>query len=137
MGRILALDYGTKRIGVAISDEGQKIAFPKPFVPTEKKDEVLNMIAREAVEKILIGLPKSLSGKETKSTKAAREFADWLGQNSGAEIELIDERFTTRQAKEKLKDAGMKSKSQKTEIDSMSAYVLLEEYLRTEERMNE
>ena len=129
MGKILALDYGTKRIGVAVSDEGQKIAFPKPFIETKKKGELLKMIIDEAVEKVLVGLPKSLAGKETKSAQAAREFADWLKQDSGLEVELVDERFTTREAGQKLRETGLKSKQAKTKIDSMSAYILLESYL--------
>lgn len=129
MPRILALDYGTKRIGVAISDEGQKISFPKPFVLTQEKKVLLELITDEGIGKILVGWPKGLSGRETKSTKAAREFAKWLGQNSRAEIKLIDERFTTREIQAEMKNLEVKSKKYRKAIDSLVAQKILERYL--------
>lgn len=129
MGRILALDYGTKRIGVAISDESQKIAFPKPFIEAEKKDELLRLIADEGVEQVLVGLPKSLSGKETKSTEAARELAQWVKRNSALPVEFIDERFTTKEIQTEMRGFEMKSKKYRKETDSMVAQKMLERYL--------
>lgn len=130
MGRVLALDFGTKRIGIAISDENRKIAFPRGYVSPKQRGELIQLIGNEAVEQVLIGLPKSLSGKETKSTKAVREFARWLRQNTQVKIEFVDERFSTREAEQKLREAGTSSKNRKTKIDSVSAYVLLEAYLK-------
>lgn len=136
MGRILALDYGAKRIGVALSDENKKIAFPKPFIEAEKRGELLKLITDEAVEKILIGLPISLAGKETKSTKAAKDFAKWLKENSRAEIELIDERFTTKEIQSEMKNLEVKSKKYRKEIDSLVAQKMLERYLKTKKPKN-
>lgn len=129
MSKILALDFGTKRIGVAISDESSKLAFPRDFIPTKKKEDIFKLIAEEGVEAVLIGMPKSLSGGEAKFARGIREFAAWLKSKIEVPIVFVDERFSTRDAQGKLKQMGVKSRFWKSQIDSLSAYTVLQAYL--------
>jgi putative holliday junction resolvase len=121
MGRILALDYGEKRIGVAVSDEGKKIAFPKPYILNSEKKKLLEYIPTQDIEEILLGIPVGLSGQETESTKKVREFAEWLERETSLKINLIDERLTTKEI--------MKSEKNRERIDSLVAQKMLERYL--------
>lgn len=130
MGRILALDYGTKRIGVAVSDETKKIALPKPYILASHKNEILKFITDHDIDRVLIGLPKNLKGEEGLTARAVRNFASWLREETRLPIEFLDERFTTREAQQKLSGLGLSGKGRKSLIDSMSAQILLELYLR-------
>lgn len=130
MGKILALDYGEKRIGLAVTDETKKVAFPKPYLLTKEKEKLLDFIKNKEVEEILLGLPKTLSGREGQSTKKVHDFAGWLKKRVNLPITFIDERFTTREALSKLKYTKRKIKELKAEVDSMSALLLLQSYLK-------
>ena len=121
MGRILALDYGTKRIGIAVSDETKTISIPKPYILSTKKTILLEFIAQNQIEKILLGLPKGLSGQETESTKKTRQFMVWLERETLVPVEFIDERFTTKEVMREEKDREL--------VDSLVAQKLLERYL--------
>ncbi|MDP3741250.1 MAG: Holliday junction resolvase RuvX [bacterium] len=129
MGRILALDYGTKRVGVAVSDESRKIAFPRAFIPTAEKGKLIKLIKEQGIDQIVVGLPRNLSGQETESAEKARKFASWLERSSNLQVEFLDERFSTKEASNKLREIGVKSKAAKTKIDSMSACIILQAYL--------
>lgn len=102
VGRILALDYGSARCGVALSDPSQTIATPQPVVfkagtPSGIR-RIASIVREQQVELIVLGLPIGLSGRETGQTKETREFAKRLAEAVGVPIELYDERFTTRMA---------------------------------------
>lgn len=125
MAKVLALDYGTKRIGVALSDETKKIAFAKPYLAAAEKEKLLDIIKENEVDEILLGLPKSLKGKETKMTEEVREFQTWLKSKSKVPIKLIDERFTTQEAQRGLRG----EKGLKELIDSLVAQKMLGRYL--------
>lgn len=121
MGRIIALDFGTKRIGLAVSDETKTIAFPKPFILTAQKEKLLEFITQETIEKILLGLPKSLSGKETQSTKKVRDFMVWLEAETHLPVEFIDERLSSKEIERTETDREL--------IDSLVAQKMLERFL--------
>ena len=121
MGRILAIDYGTKRLGVSLSDETKTIAIPKPYIATSQKEKLLDLIKENYVEEILLGLPKSLSGEETKSAKAVRKFESWLARNTNLPIKLIDERLTTKEVLRETKNKNL--------VDSLVAQRMLARYL--------
>jgi putative Holliday junction resolvase len=134
MGRILALDYGTRRIGLAISDETKTIAQLLPPVvrqePKEIWEKLKQIVKQKQIEKIVLGLPVGLQGQDTAATKETRQFRAELSKIfSKIKVELIDERFSTRQAKFMLQSQGMSRKKCRSLIDSMSAYVILESYL--------
>lgn len=102
MGRILALDYGSARCGVAVSDPTGTIASPLPVVfkagtPSGIR-RLANITREQAAERIVVGLPIGLSGRDTAQTREARAFADRLADAVDVPVELYDERFTTRMA---------------------------------------
>ena len=121
MGRILAIDYGEKRVGIAISDATKTIAQPKPYILNTEKQKLIEFIKTSEVEEILLGLPIGLSGQDTKSTQKVREFQSWLQGQASVPIKLIDERFTTKEIQRSQKDREM--------IDSLVAQKMLERYL--------
>ena len=102
MARILALDYGSARCGVAISDPSGTIASPLPvvfkaFTPSGVK-RIARIAEEQGVERIVLGLPIGLSGRETGQTKETRRFCDALREAVPVPVDLYDERFTTRMA---------------------------------------
>jgi len=131
--RILALDWGDVRIGAAISDPDGKIAFPLEKIITAKGAvaEIKSIVSDLEVEKILIGLPKNLSGQEGESTKKVESFAASIQKEIGCPIELVDERFSSVEAGNKLDDAGMNQKKQRTIKDNIAAQTILQQYLDT------
>jgi putative Holliday junction resolvase len=125
--RVLALDYGSARTGVAVSDPTGVLATPLDVVTkanTRKGIERLATIVRETgAARVVVGLPLSLSGRDSAQTQEARAFADRLAARLGEDVpvELYDERFTTRLAQ--------RSGTSDTAEDSRAAAVLLEEWL--------
>lgn len=142
-GRVLGLDLGERRIGLAISDEEGRFAFPAGHherAGLGKDLEVLRVLAAEqGVVRIVVGLPLLLSGREGQGAFAAREFAAALGAATALPVELVDERLTTREAERVLREApGKARRGRKQVIDSMAATLLLRGWLdaraRSEER---
>ena len=130
---ILALDYGTKRIGLAISDETLTLARPLPFVdaiPFVKVVARLKELAKaEKVHLIVVGLPRHLDGSYGESAQKVRSFIAQLQRSLTTPIETFDERLTTVQASRQLREAGHDSRDQRSRIDSASAAVILQAYL--------
>lgn len=121
--KVLAIDYGTKNIGLALSDDTQKLAFV--YTTLDQKDifsKLKDICEKEGVEKIIVGLPIGLSGRDTEITKLVKNFVNNLKSNlKNINIEIIDERLTTVQAS--------KLENNKNNIDELSAQVLLQAYL--------
>lgn len=130
MSRFLAIDYGKKRLGLALSDETKSLAFAQPYILTADWDKLLKFIKTKEVEKILVGLPKSLSGAEGAAAIAARQFGERLAEATGLGVQFIDERFSTREATSRLHEAETKARQLRQRVDSASAQLLLETYLR-------
>ncbi len=128
--KLLALDFGKKRIGVAAGDSKIGVAAARNFLENNSEifENLAELVKRENVEKILVGLPRGLQG-ETKQTNAARDFAAKLNVETDAIVELVDERFTSRIAGANLQAAGKNSRQQKNLVDSESARIILQEYL--------
>lgn len=122
--KILAIDYGTKRIGLAISDELEMLARELAILsPTEFWDKIQDLVSDEQVAKIIVGLPMNLSGEDTKKTLEAREFARRLERKLNIPVELVDERLSSTMAQH---IAGT-SKN----IDSLAAQIFLQNYLNS------
>jgi putative Holliday junction resolvase len=125
--RVLALDHGSARTGVALSDPSGTIATPLPAIlrvgARKGRRELQRLIVEREVQRIVVGLPLGLQGRDTDQTREARAFAAALQELVGPEIpvELYDERFTTRMAQA----AGGEA-----DEDSRAAAVLLEEWLQ-------
>lgn len=129
MGRILALDFGERRIGVALSDETKTIAQPLPYIATSTKKELLNFVKDKQVEFIILGLPRNLKGNETESSKKVRKFGEWLAAETKILVKYADERFSTKAAMHKIHEKNLKGMHARSEVDSLSAQILLETYL--------
>ena len=131
--RILGVDYGTVRIGVAVSDELGVAA--NALAPVSGKDstkaiEAIHRICKEKnVQEIVVGLPLRTDGAESESTKGARRLAEKLREKTGLTVTLFDERMTTQAAERILIDADVSRKKRKEKIDSLSAAVFLQDYL--------
>jgi putative Holliday junction resolvase len=131
--RILAIDPGKARLGLAVSDPERRIA--SPLTTWTRRDAEQDarflgkLIADEAVALIVIGLPVHLDGREGKQAKAARVFGAWLAQRTGLPCVFWDERFTTREAETHLWDAGLTHKRRKERRDRVAAQILLQSYL--------
>ena len=133
MGRFLAIDYGSKRVGLAISDPSKKIAKAYKTLSNDSVDALLSCIKNEikinSVEKIILGLPIGMNGKNTYQTKLVLKFNDELKNYFSIPIVLEDERLTSLHAKKSLVFQGLKTTSNKENIDSTAAALLLQNYL--------
>jgi putative holliday junction resolvase len=131
--RILALDPGTRRIGVAISDELKIIAQPLEFIPAEPMSaffDRLNAILREKeVELIIVGMPRNMDGSYGPAALAAQEFTAALRENVAIPIKTWDERLTSVQANRLLIEANVRREKRKEMVDKMAAAILLQSYL--------
>ncbi|QQR83155.1 Holliday junction resolvase RuvX [Candidatus Peregrinibacteria bacterium] len=134
-GKYLAIDFGDKRVGLAITDTTKQIAFPRDFLLVSSVDELVRQInelcEREKVTKIIIGLPIELEGAEGERAHKTRMFAKKLATAVEADIDFFDERLTTRHANQLLRMQGVKSRDQKNQRDMISAQIILESYLRS------
>jgi len=132
MGRVAAFDWGTKRIGVAVSDEERMLAH-KARVELKNDPSLypgIQKFFREyQPEKILVGLPKSLSGELTESALKALAFGKELSRKFGIRVEFLDERFSTKTAQQKLKAGGKNFKQSRGDIDNTVAQSMLQQYL--------
>jgi putative Holliday junction resolvase len=130
---VLALDPGTKRIGMAVSDPRASFALPLDPVEVRADDGHLARIAAAAaqrqVERLVVGLPLRLDGTEGPAARAARTFAAAVGAATGLPVELCDERLTTAQAEREMIGRGMRRKKRRERIDSAAAAVLLQAWL--------
>ena len=131
--RYLALDWGTVRIGAALSDPDGKIAFPLDrFIESQMAiPEIKKLVQEREIEKILIGLPKGLKGQETVSTEEVRKFGAKLQEIIANPVEYLDERFTSVAAGKKLSAIGMSEKDQRPIKDNIAAQMMLQQYLDT------
>jgi putative Holliday junction resolvase len=133
MGRILAIDYGKKRIGLAVTDPLQMLAQPLITVDNEKIFDFLrDYFAKEQVETIVLGEPKHLDGKDTDATPLVAEFEIKLKEKfPDYPIVRIDERLTSRMAKQVLIDAGYKKSDRRNKklVDTVAAALILQTYL--------
>ncbi|MFN4973244.1 MAG: Holliday junction resolvase RuvX [Bacteroidota bacterium] len=134
MPRILSIDYGTKRCGIAATDPLQLIASALAAVETSKLDAWLTQyLSTEPVETIVVGKPMRLDGSETHSSKAVANFVTLLRKKYPTiPVVEIDERFTSAIAQRTMIDMGMKKKDRqnKTHIDQISAVLILQTYLQ-------
>ncbi len=130
---LLGIDFGSVRIGLAVSDPDRKIAFPlATYVrrTTEQDAKYFQEVAVEQrVSEIVLGLPMHLSGREGQKAQEARKFGNWLRELTGLPVIFWDERFTTVEAETWLLAAGLTKKRRKARRDRVAAQILLQSYL--------
>ncbi len=131
--RVLAIDHGSARIGLALSDPTGTLARPLPFLPAKGDAKLAREIAalalQEQVGLILLGLPRHMNGTLGEAAAKVQAFATALGQATKIPIQLVDERLTTVQASRQLQEAGRDTRAQRGRIDSEAAAVLLQGWL--------
>ena len=135
MSRILAIDYGRKRTGVAVSDAMQIIANGLTTVPThELLDFITGYVQKEPVERILVGLPKQMNNEASESMKYIDPFVRSLKKKlPEIPVEFVDERFTSVLAHRTMLEAGLKKKDRQNKalVDEISATIILQTYLES------
>ncbi|MDO8603068.1 MAG: Holliday junction resolvase RuvX [Candidatus Omnitrophota bacterium] len=131
--RILALDFGEKRIGVAVSDSLNIIA--QSVGTIERKgikndlEKIGGLVKEYGAEKIIVGLPLNMDGTEGKSANRAIDFVSALKKEITVEVEMLDERLTTRQGERIFLEADMSRKNRKKNLDKIAAQLILQSYL--------
>lgn len=133
-GRIVAVDWGEKRIGLAVSDPTRLIASPVGFIirRPRKRPPIARLLARAAeleATAFVVGLPLDGNGDETPRSKEVRVVAAELEKRSGLPVELVDERFTTAAARRAVKDLGGRPGDRPGDVDALAATVLLQHVL--------
>ncbi len=133
MSRILAIDYGTKRVGIAVTDELQLIASGLTTVKTsEAIDFIVKYIEQHQVKTIVVGDPKRMNNTPSSVAEEANKFVKLLNKKiSNISIVRIDERFTSKMAFQTMIDSGLKKKARRNKelIDEISATIILQSYL--------
>src|SRR5436190_596738 len=133
MARILAIDYGQKRTGLAVTDEMQIIASGLTTVASETVlDFLKDYFSKEKVEKVLVGEPKQMNNEPSQSTEIIEKFVT-VFRNTFPDmpLERVDERFTSKMAFQTMIDSGLKKKQRQNKalIDEISATIMLQDYL--------
>lgn len=133
MGSILGLDFGEKRIGVAVAPEGMKVALPLTVFQRKSKDnflsEIKKLIDSQKAEKLVIGLPKTLKGEIGIAAKKIEEEVDWLGGQIEIPCVLWDERFSSKEVERVLISADVKRQKRKEIVDQLAAQRILQNYV--------
>ncbi|MCL5097459.1 MAG: Holliday junction resolvase RuvX [Candidatus Omnitrophica bacterium] len=131
--RILAIDHGTKRMGIAVSDELQTIAQPLEYIPAKPFDEFVSrlqtIIGQQKVALILVGLPRNMDGSYGPAAALVREFVSALKAVVAVPIQTWDERLTSVQANRYLIGADVRRSKRKERVDQVAAAILLQSYL--------
>jgi len=126
--RILGIDYGTKRIGLALSDESETIANAIEPVSNQGDEEAIEELAKvvmdKKIAKVVLGLPVSMSGEEEFQARVVKEFGQKLGDRIKQKIDFVDERLSTSQAR-----AMLGNQAHKVSLDSSAAQIILQTYL--------
>ena len=135
MSRILAIDYGKKRTGIAVTDVLQIIANGLTTVPTtELMDFIRKYVEKEPVERIIVGHPKQMNNEDSENMKRIVPFVNQLKKTfSQIPVELYDERFTSVLAHQAMIDGGLKKKARQNKalVDEISATIILQSYMES------
>jgi putative Holliday junction resolvase len=131
--RILAIDHGTKRMGIALSDELKLLAQPIEFIPAEPFSQFLTRLKEllhdKEVELILVGMPRNMNGSYGPAALKVQDFVATLKNAVAIPIKLWDERLTSAQANRFLIEGNVRREKRKEKVDKMAAAILLQSYL--------
>ncbi|MCC5947381.1 MAG: Holliday junction resolvase RuvX [Nitriliruptoraceae bacterium] len=139
-GRLVAIDLGEVRIGIAVSDPGQVVASPAEtvHVPRDQDgptiDALVEVAARHEADGLVVGYPKRLDGREGAPAARARRIADRLRERTGLPVRLVDERFSTVEAERVLLSGDVSRADRKQQIDRVAASVMLQTVLESQRR---
>ncbi len=131
--RILGVDLGDKRIGLALSDTEAEFAFPAGVMQSRGRKQDLAALCALIVERevgcVVIGLPRHMDGRMGPEARAAESFAQGLAAKSGVPVETLDERWTSQEAERILRNQGQNARSSKKHVDEVAASIILRTYL--------
>ncbi len=132
-GRVAGIDYGTVRIGIAVSDPERRLASPYENYNRRSRakdaERFQRLVQEERVTLFVVGLPIHSDGNESVKSLEAREFGHWLQESTGIPVVWFDERFTSVEAEQVLLEAGLTQKKRKERLDKLAACFLLSAYL--------
>jgi putative Holliday junction resolvase len=132
-GRLAGIDYGSVRIGVAITDPDQKLASPLENYTRRGAAAdaawLSQLVAEQGVVGFVVGLPVHTSGRESEKSAEARRFGRWIAEQTALPVRFFDERYTTAHAEELLLSADVTRKRRKERLDKLAAQILLSAYL--------
>ena len=133
-GRLLAIDWGVIRTGIALTDEGQLLASPLTTLIQRRGKRfplkrLLTIIEEHEPVGVVLGLPLALDGSDSESTLTVRALAEHLEAHLSVPLELWDERLTTSRALQAIREMGGRTKGRKADVDALAASVLLQHYL--------
>lgn len=130
---LMGVDFGDARTGIAVCDRDELIARDEPMIQADGFKKTAEATAARAIalkaERIVVGNPKNMDGSEGARSQKCRDFAAYLQEISGIEVVLCDERLTTVQAHRILSDNNVRGKKRKNVVDSLSARLILEDYM--------
>ncbi|MDD3313555.1 Holliday junction resolvase RuvX [Pseudodesulfovibrio sp.] len=133
--RALGVDFGLKRVGLALSDRTGTLVSPYRTIERTTRDalfdELAEILQKESVEAVVVGLPLSLEGEDTLTTRQVRNFAASLARRTELPVHLMDERLSSAQAEEELNAANVRGKKRKAVLDSQAAAVILRSWLES------
>ena len=131
--KVLGLDYGGRRIGVAVSDPQGSMAFPRRVIVRTSREKdvavILRLAQEEEVERIVVGLPISLDGAPHAQAQRVEAFCEELRRHSPVPVETWDERFSTFEAEHALREAGVQPSQEKGRVDAAAAAIILQGWL--------
>ena len=140
-GRLLGLDYGTRRVGLAVCNDEQTVATPLSTytrLGPRADAEYLNSVIKDyRIVGIVVGLPIHVGGEEGQKAQEARDFGRWVGEVTGLPVRFFDERYTTALAEEHLLAADLTHKQRKARRDKLAAQIMLQSYLEQRRTMND
>ena len=132
-GRLLGIDYGTKRVGVAVSDLYQEFSSPLHNYQRHGRQEderfFCNVIAEYEIAGLVVGLPVHMSGDESQKSREARNYGAWLSRLAQLPVAFQDERYSSVQADALMMQAAMSRKQRNARIDKLAAHILLQQFL--------
>jgi putative Holliday junction resolvase len=137
-GRVAGIDYGTVRIGVAVTDVRRTMASPVESYTRrgarQDAEHFRRLADEEAVSLFVVGLPVHLDGRESRKSEEARRFGQWLTEVTGRAVEFFDERFTTTEAQHVLSDAQLRGRRRRNRVDMLAAQIMLAAWLEATDR---
>ncbi|MFH1008067.1 MAG: Holliday junction resolvase RuvX [Candidatus Latescibacterota bacterium] len=136
MNRILAIDFGSRRVGLALSDPLGITAQGLETLQIQSQEEAVERIAKITTQSevctLLVGLPKNMDGTASKQTEAAQAFAEALSTRTAIPVRFWDERLTSKAALRTMREMGVRTKGRKPDVDRIAATLMLQEYLSTQ-----
>lgn len=139
--RAAAIDLGRVRVGVAVADELGVLSHPRPHLDGRNRRVLLDALARlaqdEGITVFVVGLPRTLAGKEGPPARRARRFAEELRVRTGCEVLLLEEWLSTREARGRLREQGLRERELRDRVDSAAAAVLLQSWLEARSERHE